>query len=144
MKYFLFLLFINSSMISKDILQKIASLSDDGTTLAILATSKEMNKDIYYLAILGKRYPDLIQYRKDNESLKKLYLRSLEVIGILKEQFDYTYVSGNPELQLNIFKKTKGRVNELLFNASKYGSLELVKYALGKGANIHLYNDQAA
>jgi hypothetical protein len=128
---------------NKDILQKIASLSEDKTALAILATNREMNKDIYYLAIFGKRYPDLIQYRKENESIKHLYLRSLEAIGILKEQFDYSYVSGNPELQLKIFKESKGNFNELLIEASYYGSLELVKYALGKGANIHASNDLA-
>jgi hypothetical protein len=33
---------------NRDIYQKIASLSDDKTALAILATNKEMNKDIYY------------------------------------------------------------------------------------------------
>jgi hypothetical protein len=100
-----------------------------------------MNK--YYPVIFGNRYPDLIQYRKGNESLKKLYLRSLEAIGILKEQFNYTYVSGNPELQLRIFKESKGKVDELLFNASNKGSLELVKYSLEKGANIHTYDDAA-
>jgi hypothetical protein len=88
---------------NRDIYQKIASLSDDRTVLAILATNKEMNKDIYYMTIFGNRYPDLIKYRKENESIKHLYLRSLETIGILKEQFDYTYASGNPEFQLNIF-----------------------------------------
>jgi hypothetical protein len=126
---------------NRDILQKIASLSDDKTALAILATNREMNK--YYPVIFGNRYPDLIQYKKENESLKKLYLRSLEVIGTLKEQFDYSYVSGNPELQLKIFKESKGKVDELLFNASNKGSLELVKYSLEKGANIHGNNDEA-
>jgi hypothetical protein len=93
--------YIEYRMSQKDILQIIAENSDDKTALAILATNKEMNK--YYHNIFRKRYPDLIQYRKENESLKKLYLRSLEVIGTLKEQFDYSYVSGNPELQIKNF-----------------------------------------
>jgi hypothetical protein len=131
---------------NRDIYQKIASLSDDKTALAILATNKEMNKDIYYLVIFGNRYPDLIKYRKDNESIKNLYLRSLQSIGKLKEEYGYTYVGGNPELQLNIFKYGHGNrwnFNQLLFNASKDGSLELVKYALEEEADIDFkYNDE--
>jgi ankyrin repeat protein len=58
-----------------------------------------------------------------------------------KEQFNYTYVSGDPKLQLNIFKKSKRNINELLFNASLDGSLEVVKYLVEQGADIHDNND---
>jgi ankyrin repeat protein len=125
-------------MISKDILQKIASVSDERTALAILASNKEMNKDIYYLAVFGKRYPDLIKYRQENEPFKKLYLRTLEIIRILKTYYDYSYISRNPELQLKLFIQNGKDVNNLLLNASQNGSLELVKYSLEKGANIHI------
>lgn len=70
---------------NRDIYQKIASLSDDKTALAILASIEEMNNK--YLAIFGTRYPDLIKYRQEDESIKKLYLRMLEIIGTLKEQY---------------------------------------------------------
>jgi ankyrin repeat protein len=130
-------------MEKRNILQKIAENSDDKTALAILATNKEMNKDLYYDVIFGKRYPDLIRYRGPNLSVKKLYLGSLEIIGKLKEQFNYTYVSGNPQLQLYIFMMSQKNVINLLLNASIKGSLELVKYALEQGANIHFNNDEA-
>jgi hypothetical protein len=128
---------------NRDIYQKIAEKSDDKTALLTLSSIRQMDKDIYYGTVFGKRYPDLIKYRKENESIKHLYLRMLESIGKIKEQFNYTYVSGNAEYQFTIFQESKGNVYDLLINASKYGSLELIKYALEKGANIHVYDDQA-
>jgi hypothetical protein len=130
-------------MLNRDIYQKIAEQSDDKTAINILDSNKEMNKDIYYIAIFGNRYPDLIKYRKDNESIKHLYLRSLKAIGKLKEEFNYTYISGNPELQLNIFKYGQRNIGNFLIYASEHGSVELVKYALEQGADIHTFDDDA-
>lgn len=42
-------------MEKRDVLQKIASLADNETTLAILATRKNMNNDLYYQLHIYKR-----------------------------------------------------------------------------------------
>jgi ankyrin repeat protein len=124
---------------NKDIYQKIASLADDKTALNLLIGIKQMDKDIYYLAIFGNRYPELIQYRKENETIKQLYLRMLETIGLLKEEFNIVYKKGDPEkILLNGNSIDQGSIW-----ASQKGKLRLVKWVLRNGANIHAFDDGA-
>jgi ankyrin repeat protein len=126
-------------MHTKDILQKIAENADDKTALRILATNKEMNKNIYYQAVFGNRYPDLIKYREENESLKHLYLRMLETIGLVEEEFKIVYKEGNPEKIL----LTTNNIDQGLVWASERGKLRLVKWSLKNRANIHSESDEA-
>lgn len=118
-----------------DLLQKIAEENDDVTALSILSSTKKMYNDYYFINIFGKRYPELINYRKEGESIKHLYLRMLGIIGLLREEFKYTYTSGNPETLLsNILEseKKKGNLEKIMKEAIENRSFRMVKQ-LSKG-----------
>ena len=132
-------------MNSKDVLQKLAENSDDITALKILSSD-------YFQRVFGKRYPDLIKYNHET-SIRKFYLKALNQIGRLKEEFYYIYKNGDPFLQYAILQSVEntwkgrisiqGRLNTLLERASELGSILLVEYALEKGAEIHADEDYA-
>jgi ankyrin repeat protein len=124
--------------------QKIAENSDDITALRLLSSDFSLYNDYYFHSIFGKRYPDLIKYKKEGETLKHLYLKSLKNIGLLKEKYNYTYTSGDPSLQLSLLQKYQNtEMNYLLVAATEEGSIEMVEYALNHGADIHFRNDEA-
>lgn len=120
----------------KDVDLFIAEKLDDVSAMRFLMTIPELYTEKNIAFIFGKRYPDLIRYRKEGESLKALYLRMLLYIRLLKEEFDIIYNSGNPEEtyilleeQLNGKKYfSRQDIKNLLFTAAKIGNLEIIKY----------------
>lgn len=61
---------------NRDILEKILSFSDDREALLILTNDSRLDNDKYFHIVFGRKYPNLIQTRKEGESLKHLYLES--------------------------------------------------------------------
>ena len=83
-------------------------------------------------------------YNKEDGNYKSYYLKVIYYISKMQEDYNYSYVSGNPEKQYHIFKNTKNNnIVHLLLNSSTAGEINLVKEAIKRGADIHSYDDQA-
>jgi ankyrin repeat protein len=77
-----------------------------------------------------------------NESWKRFFLRAVNYIKLMKQEFNYEYTFGNFIKQYKILKDNKGR-NDLLLNSSLSGELALVIWSLNIGANVHAEEDYA-
>lgn len=84
------------------------------------------------------KYPGIEKYKRPNESWKQFFLRVLYYIGKIKEEFKFSYTSGDFR---KIYELMKNRNwNELLVEAAKEGDLRLVKYSLGRGTSLRSHN----
>ena len=80
-------------------------------------------------------YPDIVlNYvrRPYDKTWKQYFLEIVYYINKLKENYNYTYSDGSPEIQYKIFKKSKDN-DELLVRAIRKGELQLVREAIKRG-----------
>lgn len=112
--------------------------------------------DDFFRRKLTLSYPDTLQFFniEKYKTYKRYYLHVVYYVSKMLEKFKYSYVSGNPQKQFNIFKGVnyghkfpesfeKSRQEELLLSASREGELNLVIEAIEKGANIHADSEKA-
>lgn len=119
---------------------KIFAELDDISIMRYLSTNSNLYTDKNIEFIFGKRYPDLIKYRDFGENVKALYVRMLKYIGLLKEKYNFIYKSGNPVIQYEILQDRRGPDPlRILHDAIAIGNLELLEYAISKGAEIDAY-----
>jgi hypothetical protein len=147
----------------KDIYEYISNFTDDKTTInMIMANRKVFDNEKFYEKVMRKRYPLLIEFRKENETWKALYLRMVYTLAKLQEDYQIPYIptkgcnperlaisstsdvyneslrcaaaGGNIPLIEYFLEKGATNVNEASAEAGKYSNLDTVKYLIGKGA----------
>ena len=80
--------------IPKDVYEYIAQFADDKTILTMLTANKELRKnDKLFERVLLRKYPLLMNFKKENETWRKFYLRMLYYISKMKEDFDIDYIA---------------------------------------------------
>ena len=117
--------------------------------------------DDFFYRILKLRYPDTLNYNEKEETYnisgvtethlnlskrskyKSYYLTVIYYISKLKENYNYSYVRGNPKVQYHIFKNAGKSSTALLLQSSIKGELNLVKESVKRGANIHTEDENA-
>ena len=126
---------------NKDVYEYISNFADDATTINMIrANPKIFDNEKFYEKVMRKRYPLLIEFRKENETWKALYLRMVYTLAKLKEDYDIPYIPTkgcNPEKLLYIRKKFV--YNDALECAAAGGNISLIDYFLEKGA-INIYS----
>lgn len=128
----------------KDIDREIMSKMTDKDVLNFCAIDKRTWNEVCDDTFLKRRlsrYPGIDRYAKINETWKQFYLRTVYYISKMKEDYNFDYISGNFVKQYSMLKLYSLNRNKLLSESSKEGELDLVKYALKKGADIHFFND---
>ena len=100
-------------------------------------TWNEVCDDNFLRRRLTSRYPDIEKYKSQIETWKSFYLRFLYYISKLKEEYQFTYSNGNFENQYNLLKKYRG--SELLIEGAKTGESDIVKYAIDKEGIRYMY-----
>jgi hypothetical protein len=88
------------------------------------------------------KYPEIEKEKMKNESWKRFFLRAVNYIKLMKQEFNYEYTFGNINKQYKILKDYRGS-NDLLLNSSKRGELALVIWSLNIGANVHAEYNRA-
>ena len=85
--------------LTKDTYEYILNFADDRSILMMLSTNKKFRNEELFKKILERKYHNLIQYKKENEDFKNLFIRMIFYISKLKEEFNLTYQEkfGNPE-----------------------------------------------
>ena len=78
---------------NKDVYEYILNLADDKTTINMIrANPKVFDNEKFYEKVMRKRYPLLIEFRKENETWKELYLRMVYVLAKLQEDYKIPYI----------------------------------------------------
>ena len=94
---------------NKDVYEYISNFADDKTVINMIrANPKVFDNEKFYEKVMRKRYPLLIEFRKERETWKELYLRMVYVLAKLQEYYRIPYIPTkgcNPE----ILRSTKGR-----------------------------------
>jgi ankyrin repeat protein len=89
---------------------------------------------------LSLKYPDVNKQKKDNESWKKFFLRSIHYISKLKDYYKYDYTFGDFEEQLALFisnEEDDNDISVLLLRSCSVEELALVIYCLNNKANVN-------
>ena len=95
----------------RDVDREILSKIDDKELIKVCSIDKYTWNIVCDDAFLRRRmlgkYSEIEKYKKEGESWKQFFLRSLYYIALLKEKFDYGYEYGNFQTQLEIFEENK-------------------------------------
>ena len=129
----------------KDLDREMLKHVDDTELLKFCSVDRRMWNEVCDNSFLKRRmgkYPEIEKYKKENESWKQFFLRSLYYILKMRDEYQFDYSEGDFIKQYYILKNTSS-LNFLLVRAAEMRELSLVKYALEKGSNIHFNNDQA-
>ena len=123
----------------KDIYEYIVNLVEDRDVINMLSVNKKFSDDSYFKKILEKRYPTLLQYKKENETYKHLYLRMVKYLAKLWEKYKIPYIPAryfDPEyLYTRYWYPDIYRI--ALFEAVEVGDIKLAKYFIeNKGAKV--------
>lgn len=104
---------------------------------------KNVCDDNFFYLKLVRSYPDTLKYWNSvkYKNYKSFYLKMIYYVSKLLEKFKYSYVGGNPEKQFAIMQKAENIPDQLLIEGATQGEIELVKEAIRRGANVHVYSE---
>lgn len=150
-------------------MEGFSSLKDTDREILLKLSDKELIKtcslnkylfrfvcdDNFFRRKLLLSYPDTLKYfnREKDKNYKNYYLKVVLYVAKLSEDFNFIYVSGNPEAHYDIIKRVSKEIvkdgkkqflinyQELLYASSKRGEIGLMEEAIKKGADIHGEND---
>jgi hypothetical protein len=116
----------------KDVDREILSKLDDLDLLKTCSIDKytweKVCDDAFLKRRLLSKYPEIGKYKLETETWKHFFLRDVNYIALMKENFGADiHVENDYALRW----------------ASTKGHLETVKYLVESGADIHAYNDAA-
>lgn len=154
---------MNSFSSIKDVDREILLKMSDKKLLKTCSLNKYLLNDVcnenFFYRVLKLRYPDTFNYfssfpisdenKRNKKIYKYYYLQVVYYVGKMKEKYHYSYISGNPKAQYEIFRDIDykpddiNKIQQLLFTGSEKGELNLIKEALKQGVNISAENDYA-
>jgi hypothetical protein len=106
--------------IPKEVYEHLTNFADDKTILNMLSVNKKFRDEQFFERVMKRKYPELIQYKTDDETWKSFYIKMVYYIAKLKEKFRFYYdrqPGYNPE-KLYLVKKLRK-----LYEKSKYDKL---------------------
>lgn len=122
----------------RDVDREILSKIDDKDLLKTCSIDKytweKVCDDGFLQRRLGKKYPEIEQYKMEGESWKRFFLRAIHYITKLKEKYSFIYTFGDFVNQCWLFNNYISDINKFLLQSSEKGELALVIYSLDKGA----------
>jgi len=124
--------------ISKDVYEYLTNFADDGTILNMLSVDKTFSDEAFFERVMRRKYPLLVEFKKEDETWKRLFLRMVKYINILKEEFDIPYIptkGHNPERFYDDFRDDYDIYNYALKEAAKGGHKDLVDFFIRERAD---------
>lgn len=120
--------------LTKDTYEYLLNFADDRTLLNMLSANKKfaqkLNDDDFFRQLLEKRYPLLLEFKKEDESFKNLYLREIYYISKIEEKFHIPYYplkDYNPEYFFKSHKNNDDFFKEILNEAAYSNNLIAIK-----------------
>ena len=127
----------------KDTDREILKYVDDKDLLKICSIDSRMWNSVCDDNFLKRRlskYPGIEKYKNENENWKSFFLRAIYYIAKMQEKFKFVYTSGDFMKQFNTLNRYQK--DDLVFHAADIGELSLLKYALEEG-NLHVHDEMA-
>lgn len=129
--------------IPKDLYDYLTNFADDKTILQMISVNKKYNDPEFFEKVMKRKYPLLIEYKKEGESWKEFYLKMIYYIAKIKEKYKIPYIpyeEFNPE---DFYRNLDNQSIEDLWKlakdyAIKSGQLDVVKYIIDNGYKIIL------
>ena len=119
----------------KDIYEYMLNFADDRTILNMLSVNRQFRDEAFFEKVMKRKYPLLIDFQKEGENYKQLFLRMVKTLSVLWEKYQIPYIPTkgcNPEkllASLNIY-------NMALICAAAGNNVDTVQYLIEqKGAN---------
>lgn len=106
------------------------------------SSSKETCKDGVFQYYMNNKYSgtDIAKYKPEQLTWKQYFLTFIYYREMLKRMFEYTYVKGDIIKIMNDLIE-KEDIHILLMTYSFKGDVEIVKFLVSKGADIHYNRD---
>ena len=79
-------------LVSRDVYEHITNFVNDRTLLKMMSVNKKFNSDESYKRLLLRKYPHLINFKKNDEKFKYLFIRMTKYINKLSNKFQFPYI----------------------------------------------------
>ena len=83
--------------LTKDTYEYILNFADDREIVNMLLVNKKfaqkLNDDNFFRKLMERKYPLLIEFRRENETWKNLYLRMVKYISLLQDEYGIPYLN---------------------------------------------------
>ena len=90
--------------IPKDLYDYLTQFADDKTILEMIRVNKKYSNPAFFEKVMKRKYPLLLQFKKDDESMKRFYLKMIFYISKLQEKYEFPYPN-TPDLNPEKFYK---------------------------------------
>tara|TARA_R110001599_G_scaffold5250_1_gene26379 strand:+ start:43 stop:666 length:624 start_codon:yes stop_codon:yes gene_type:complete len=120
---------------NKDTYEYLTNFADDRTILNMLSVNKKFRDEQFFKRVMDRKYPFLIQFKPERESMKDLFIRMTYYISKLEEESGIPYINSeyyNPKILYS--HRPKDRYDYALLYASHVGDMNLIKLLISKGA----------
>ena len=115
----------------KDVYEYMINFADDKTILNMLSVNRKFRDEEFFERIMIRRYPLLIEFRKEGETWKHLFIRMVHILATLQETYQLPYIATkgcNPERLL----KSKDIYKDAAACAAAGDHVEILKYLIEK------------
>ena len=112
--------------LTKDTYEYLLNFAEDRDIINMLSVNKKFRNEEFFERIMKRKYPDLIQYKNENETWKSFFIRIVFYVSLLKEKYKVDYFPG-----LDLFDVFHGAFNPLYIissSAAKVGNLKVLKF----------------
>ena len=102
---------------NKDVYEYISNFADDKTVINMIrANPKVFDNENFYEKVMRRRYPLLIEFRKENETWKALYLRMVYILAKLQEDYQIPYIPTKGCSPERLLDMTQGTRPQTIYN----------------------------
>ena len=118
----------------KDIYEYMLNFADDRTILNMLSVNRQFRDEVFFEKVMKRKYPLLIDFQKEGESYKQLFLRMVKTLSFLWENYQIPYI---PTKDCNPEKLSGSNIyNMALICAAAGNNVDTVQYLIEqKGAD---------
>ncbi len=124
----------------KDVYEYMMNFADDRTLLNMLSVNKQFRDENFFKKVMERRYPLLIEYRKEGETWRHLFIRMVVYLSELWEKYQIPYIPTkgcNPKSLLD----RKNRIySSALLCAASGNQLQITKYLVEEKGATDLFN----
>ena len=126
-------------LLPTDVYLYLLDFADDRTVLQMLSVNKKFSDDTFFERIIDRKYPLLKEFKKNDETWRRFFIRMTYYIAKLNEEFGIPYIPTkgySPEKLYKLWNKEKNIYNGAMCYAAEGGHLDIVQYLIDeKGAN---------
>jgi len=122
----------------KDAYVYLTNFADDRTILSMLSTNKDFRDEQFFERVMRRKYPLLLEYRKNYNSWKDMFIKMTYYIAKLQEKYDFPYIPTEGYNPQNFYHLIKNQPHINIYNygmtyATKGKHKELMDFFTAKG-----------